>query len=112
MSLKLRQSLVGHFLSFFKVFVPSMLIGRTNFGSEIKIRNGVNLDGKGCGEELGFVEGGTTITRLHYLKKMYFQRKICLDKYSIVSVLRTSLMYSLHKDNMNQNFMEILVRLP
>lgn len=41
---------------------------------------GVDLDGRGCGEQLGLVEGGITIIRIYYMskKKSVFNKGVYL----------------------------------
>ena len=36
-------------------------------------RKGVDLEGKGGGEELGGINGGKTVIRIYYMRKTYFQ---------------------------------------
>ena len=44
-------------------------------------RNGIDLDGKGAGEELGEVEGRETIIEIYYMKNPLFSIK---EKFSML----------------------------
>ena len=58
-------------LIFYFVMFGCYLLGACSF--LMRDRKGVDLEGKGGGEELGGINGGKTVIRIYYMRKTYFQ---------------------------------------